>query len=105
MRRVVRTRVHAARLVIVQAEVAGGGFALHLCDLAARPGKIFDLDLERMHIDMSVGTVAGAHSATNTPILDGHLEAVLAPDRSHRTADHAKRRSEEHTSELQSLRH
>src|SRR5271165_75921 len=77
---VVGTGIDAARLVIVKAEIARGGLVLHLRDLAPGLREIFRLHLEGVHVDVPVWAVAGAHTASDAPILDHHLQAALAAD-------------------------
>src|SRR5271165_4524167 len=79
VRSVVRTGIDAARLVVIKTEIAGGCL-VHLCDLVPGLREIFNLHLERMHIDIPVGAVAGAQSTSNAPVLDDYLQTVLAAD-------------------------
>src|SRR5271166_5201295 len=80
VRGVVGTGIDATWLVIVEAEIARSGFVLHLRDLVPRLGEVFRLHLEWVHVDVPVGTVAGAQPAPDAPVLDHHLQAALAAD-------------------------
>src|SRR5271166_2378452 len=80
VRGVVGTGIDAARLIIVKAEIAGGGLVLHLRDLAPGLRKIFRLHLEGVHVDVPVRTVAGAEPTSDAPVLDHHLQAALTAD-------------------------
>src|SRR5579864_1655186 len=44
-----------------------------------------------MHIDIAVGTILRAQSATDAPILDNHFQRIAPPNRADRTAHHAQR--------------
>src|SRR5208282_4403308 len=85
---VVRTSIDTARLIVVHAEIAGSRLALRLRDLAPGLGEIFSLHLERVHVDIPVGAVAGAQSTSYAPVLNHHLQAALTADRPYRTPDH-----------------
>src|SRR5580700_2772292 len=86
-----RACVHATRLGMIQAKIARRSFYLHARHLASRMRRIIQFDRKRMHVDISVWTIAGAKSATNAPILNNDFERITPPDRTHRTTDHAKR--------------
>ncbi len=85
------TGVDARRFREVGAKIAGSGFFLHDGLHDARVFVVFLQGFEGVHVDIAIGTVAGAESATDTPILDDDLQAVLAPDRPHRAAHHTER--------------
>src|SRR4029077_12753238 len=42
-------------------------------------------------VDVAVGTILGAQSATDAPILDNHFQRAPAPNRPYRAAHHAQR--------------
>src|SRR5512138_570982 len=91
MRRVVRTRVHTVRLVILGTQVAGGGLGFDFGDLASQAGGVLGGDIERLHVDVAVGAVVGAQAAADAPVFDDDLQAVAPPDGPNGTAHHAER--------------
>src|SRR5512145_2505476 len=82
---VVGTGVHAARLLELGAEVAAGRLQP---DDRLLPARGIPLHLERVQVDVAVGTLLGAAPARDAPVLDDDLERVLSPDRADRAADH-----------------
>src|SRR5271157_1635264 len=80
VRGVMGTGIDAARLVIIEAEIACGGLVLQLRDLVPGLREVFRLHLEWVHIDVPVWAVAGAQSTSDAPVLDHHLQAALAAD-------------------------
>src|SRR5712664_2749012 len=91
VRRVMRTRVHAARLFQVCAQIARRSFLLDSCLLAARALRIVDHHFERMQVDVAVGTILRAEAAADAPILDDDLERIAPSNRADGAADHAER--------------
>src|SRR4030095_12163392 len=89
---VVRAGVDAGRLVILAAQVAGGGLLPD--DRLALPRTVGVLTVhhERMQIDVAVRALGGAEPAADDPVLDDGLERVrVATDRADRAAHHAQR--------------
>ena len=86
-----RAGVDAARFFEVRAEIAGGSFLLDNSFFAAGIFKIVDANLERMKIDVAVGTVARAETAADAPVFDDDFERVAATDGADRTANHTER--------------
>ena len=86
------TRVDAARLLVLHAQVAAGRL-LPRRTRSCRDGCAGSalVDLERVHVQVAVGTVARAQAAADAPVLDDDLERVAPADRADRTADHAQR--------------
>ena len=66
---IMRARIDATRLRVVQAEVARSSFHFHAGNPSSRIRGIVQLDRKRMHIDISVRTIVGALSAADTPVL------------------------------------
>ena len=89
MRGIVRTRVNAAGLGMIVAEVAGRSLDAGAGDFPARVCGIVEFDWERMQVDVAVRAVVGAKAAANAPILDDDFERVAAADRPDRASDHA----------------
>src|SRR5271169_3986933 len=87
---VVRTGINTAWLVMIKAEIAGSRLLPYLRDLFPRCRRVVYLDVKGMQIDVAVRTVVRAQPASDAPILDDHLQAVLAPNRPDRTAHHTK---------------
>jgi len=87
---VVGTGINAVWLIMVWTEVASCGFHLHFCNVSAGTRTIFRLHLKGMHIDISIGTVVGAQTATDAPVLDGDFKAVASANSTHRAPDHAE---------------
>src|SRR5947209_226897 len=79
MRRVVRTRINAAWLGEIRAEITRRRFLPHL---SAR--------FERMQRNVAVGTIFRAQAAADAPILDDHFKRIPAPDRPDRAPDHTQ---------------
>ncbi len=73
---VVRAGVDAARLVVLPAQVAGGGLLPDDGLALARAVRVLALDLERMQVDVAVRAVVGAQAAADAPVLDDDLERV-----------------------------
>src|SRR6266478_4453599 len=91
VRRVMRTRVHAARLFQVCAQIARRSFLLDSCFLAAGALGIVDHHFERMQVDVAVGTILRAEAAADAPILDDDFERIAPSNRADGAADHAER--------------
>src|SRR5579884_1704435 len=91
MRRIVRARINATRLLQMRAQIAGGCFLLHYGLLPPRLFRILRHHLKRMQVDVAVRAIPRAQPAPDTPILDDDLERISSPERSHRAADHAER--------------
>src|SRR6267142_1799048 len=86
-----RTRVHAARLFQVCAQIARRSFLLDSCLLAARALRIVDHHFERMQVDVAVGTIPRTEAAADAPILDDDFERIAPSNRADGAADHAER--------------
>ena len=97
MRGVVRAGVHAARLFLVVAQIAGSGLADYAGFFGAflaggENGQLVAhraVDAELVQVDVAVRTIVGAESAADAPIFDDDFERILAANGAHRTADHA----------------
>ena len=76
MRRIVRARVHAARLGVLHAQVA--------------TRRLLPVT-ERMQVQVAVRAVADAEAAADAPVLDDDLHRAAPADRPDRTAHHAER--------------
>src|SRR6185295_15515195 len=74
LERVVWAGVHAGRLVVLPAQVAGGRLLAHHRLLLARPVGIVALDHERVEVDVAVRALGGAQAAADAPVLDDDLE-------------------------------
>src|SRR5580693_6068692 len=91
VRRIVRARVNAARLLQMRAQIAGGSLLLYYRFLFPRALQVFDHHFERMQINISVRAVPRAQPAADAPILNNYFQRISPPDRSYWTPDHAKR--------------
>src|SRR6185437_2463961 len=91
MGRVVRARVNAAWFRMLRAEIARSGFLFHDGAGAPRRIRIGDLHGKRVHVDIAVGTILRAQTATDAPVFNNHFQRIAAPNRTHRTAHHAQR--------------
>src|SRR5260370_31651880 len=95
------TGVNTARRGKLGAKIAGvrfvSGYFL-LLDLHLRRRALFTFDLrfhflhqlERMHVDVAVGTKLGALAATDAPIFNDDFDIFLTPNRTDRALRHAK---------------
>src|SRR5215475_8412346 len=82
LERVVRAGVHAGRLVVLPAQVAGGGLLAHHRLLPARLLGILALHQKGVEVDVAVWALGGAQSTADAPVLDDDLERVrMAADR------------------------
>src|SRR5271166_4752679 len=90
MRGVVRTRIHAARLSQVRAQIAGGSLLFDRGFLAARVFGIVGHHFKRMQVDVAVGAVARAEAAPDAPVFDDHFQGMAAANRADRATDHAE---------------
>ena len=97
---VVRAGVDAARCGKLRAQVArvrfvSGDFFLVDLHRGRRAFGAFHFrlgfpnDLERMHVDIAVGTKLGAFAAADAPIFDDDLEIFFAADGADRALRHA----------------
>jgi hypothetical protein len=86
-----RTGIDAARFFLIETQIAGGRFSSHLRNLSSRIQKIFHLHIERMHVDIAVGTVIRTESAADAPVFNDDFKIVTAADGAYRAADHAER--------------
>src|ERR1700675_879817 len=73
---IMRACVNTVRFIVIRAEVAGRGLGAYLGDFPAGTCRIVGLHLEGMHIDISIGTVAGAQAATDDPVPNCDFETV-----------------------------
>lgn len=71
---IMRAGIDAAWFLQVPAEIAGSRFLLDDRFLAASIFWIIGEDFKGMKIDVTVGTIASAKAAADTPILDDHFE-------------------------------
>jgi len=91
VRCVMRARVHATGLGMIEAQIARCSFDLHTGNPAAGIRRIVQLHRKWVHIDVPVRAVVGALAAADAPVFDNDLERIAAANRADRTADHAKR--------------
>ena len=91
MSRVVRARVDAAWFRMLRAEIARSGFLFHDRARTPRRIRIGNLNGKRMHVDIAVGTILRAQTATDAPVFDDHFQRIAAPNRTNGTTDHAER--------------
>src|SRR5205814_5707578 len=88
MQRIVRARVHAGRLGVVTAEVAGGGLLAHHRLAHPRLLGILGVHHERMEVDVAVRALVGAQATADAPVLDDDLQRIRVPaDGAYRAAD------------------
>ena len=90
MGRVMRACVNTVGFIVIRTEVASRGLGAYLGDFSAGICGIVGLHLEGMHIDISIGTVAGAQAATDAPVLNCDFETIPSADRSDRAPHHAQ---------------
>ena len=90
MGRVMRACVNTVGFIVIRTEVACRGLGAYLGDFSPRTSGIVGLHLEGMHIDISVGTVAGAQAATDAPVLNCDFKTIPSADRSDRAPHHAQ---------------
>jgi len=72
-------------------QIARGRFLLNHRFLSPYLLRIVRQHFKRVQIDVSVGTIPRAQSATDTPILDNYFQRIAPPNGTHRAAHHAQR--------------
>ena len=88
---VMGTSIHAARLLLVETEIAGGCLGVDFRDFLSRMHKIIYLHIKRMHVDVAIRAGVGTETAADTPILNDNLQTVTSADGTYGAADHAQR--------------
>ena len=91
MRGIVWTRVYAAWLGVVVAQVTRRRFHLHASNLVSRMIRIIQLRWKWMQIDISVWAIGGAEAAADTPVFNDHLKSIAATDGADGASHHAER--------------
>ena len=91
MRRIMRTSVNTTWFLMIQTQIARSGLELHARNSSARVRRVIQFNRERMHIDISIRTIVGALSATDTPVLDDDLQRIAAANGADRATNHTQR--------------
>jgi hypothetical protein len=74
MRRIMRARIHATRLLQVRAKVARRRLLLYHCLLSSQVFQVFHHHVERMQVDVPVRAIPRAQAAPDAPILNNHFQ-------------------------------